>query len=212
MEKEELPAKIIKSKKLMSAGDVFYKYVSDAYMHIVGATPSHEREEVSTFEALWEFPESRLTDDIADLKQIALDIARKNQRIIELLSNVPNINSELSEIKTLIKTKIGEVNVEFAGFNQTIQEYVGLLEGIEIAKQIYLFKSGGCNNLWTIINAPPFEDELRYPIYEAQMNIVSRGSKDNPIDFYILNINEIPEGKRLEDVLPVNATVIWKRE
>ncbi len=212
MKQPDLPEKSTKGIRITSTRGAFYKFVSDAYLQILGAERSSEREEVSALRTPWEFPESQVADDIAELKQTALDIVHKNQRIIELLGSVPSINRELAEIKTIIKTKLGEVNADVAGIDKIVREYVGLLEGIEIARQIYLFKSGGCNNLWTVIDAPPFEDDLRYPIYEAQMNISSRGSKNNPVDFYIININELPEGKRLEDILPINATLIWKCE
>lgn len=212
MKRRDIKGNFLEDVKIPGAKGAYFKYTSGVYSALGGREISAERKEITAVRELWDIPELGVMDDIAELKQTALNINRKSIRIIELLSNVPNIHKELSEIKTLIRAKLEETRTDFIGANEIIQEYIELIKVIDIVKQVYMFESGGCHNLWTVIDAPSFEDELRYPIYEAQMKIIAKNSRDNPVDFYILNINEMQEDKRIGDALPVNSILIWKHE
>lgn len=90
------------------------------------------------------------------------------------------------------------------------RRFVDLLRHAEYVESI-LLEEGEWEGprLWTVLSSPAFEDHYSEPIYEAQGHIVDDLSE--PVfEFRVINVNELKG--RLEDILPVNARVLYQRQ
>ncbi len=77
-----------------------------------------------------------------------------------------------------------------------------------VKKKILIVEDEEGFTIWTIIEAEPFDDSQRKPIYQAQINILRQMEEGIPIDFRILNISEY---KQIEDIIPSSAKIYWQR-
>jgi hypothetical protein len=91
------------------------------------------------------------------------------------------------------------------------KSYIEKISSMDIVNKIMLVEDEDETTCWTIIDAPPFEDSLREPIYEAQLEILRSVDDDIPLDFHVLNISEVPTPEKLEEIIPSDAQIIWQR-
>jgi hypothetical protein len=92
---------------------------------------------------------------------------------------------------------------------QAYDLYLKRMKKIDIVQEVRCVEDKGGITIWTIISAPPFEYDLRDPIYDAQIEVFQR--LDRPVvDFRVLNVREYPEDS-LTKVVPTNVQSMWKR-
>ena len=115
-----------------------------------------------------------------------------------------NIYISLSKILNEI-TKRTSNTVE-----QFINQYIAVIESIPLVKKVYVTESEDICVIWTIIEATPFEDSLRDPIYNAQLEIFRNLPEDLQIDFRIVNLSEFSDDESIDDFLPQNSYISWE--
>ena len=112
-------------------------------------------------------PQTEFFDEITELKH-DMDYLRLRHRVLEKeLAIVKEENIRLSkqmqELQSLVRTGI-------ATLSDLSKVYIDMVSEIEIVQQVLIEETVDTINVWTIIDAPPFEDSLRTPIYDAQIN------------------------------------------
>ncbi len=91
-----------------------------------------------------------------------------------------------------------------------VKEYVEKVKPIEYVREVRVIENeGGYPRIWTIIEAPPFEDSLLNPIFEAEGEILRTGNI--PVDFELLNLSEYPDKTALSGVIPPEARSVCRR-
>lgn len=103
------------------------------------------------------------------------------------------------------------VEAELPSVEELCQDYLNMANTIEIVKRILIIEDEEGFTIWTVIEAEPFDDSQRKPIYQAQINMLRQIEEDIPIDFHILNISEYSSLEGLQDIIPPNAKIIWQR-
>lgn len=88
--------------------------------------------------------------------------------------------------------------------------YIEKISSMDIVDKVILVDDEDVTTCWTIIDALPFDDSLREPIYEAQLEILRSMDDDVPLDFHVLNIAELPDPEKLEQIIPSDAQTIWQ--
>lgn len=91
------------------------------------------------------------------------------------------------------------------------ERYVQQVADLKLVQKIMAVESEDVTTLWTIIQAPPFDDSLREPIYEAQLEILRELRGNMALDFYVLNVSEFHDPDQLPNFLPSNAKLLWRR-
>lgn len=96
--------------------------------------------------------------------------------------------------------------------NQELHEaYLKMVSTIDIVRQVFLFEAEDITAIWTIIDAPPFEDSVCTPIYDAQLKILRMLKEDMLFDFHVFNISELSDDVKLKHIIPSNANLVWQR-
>ena len=88
--------------------------------------------------------------------------------------------------------------------------YVDDVRRFDVVREVRVHEGEDSIAIWTLISAPPFEDELREPIYDAQINVLLEATKAN-IDFRVVNLEEYPV-EALDGVIPTESKLIWNRD
>lgn len=91
------------------------------------------------------------------------------------------------------------------------RNYQKALESLKYVKQILSIANADMYSIWTVIEAPPFDDHYRDPIYNAQLDVLQQVGDDISIDFHILNTLELCEDTQTEDIVPHGAKIIWQQ-
>lgn len=94
---------------------------------------------------------------------------------------------------------------------QLCQGYVERVRTIGIVRKVLLIETEDIPTIWTIIDALPFEDSLRQPIYEAQLHVLRALEATTRLDFYVLNVSELPEGEQLTHIVPSGGKLLLER-
>jgi len=89
--------------------------------------------------------------------------------------------------------------------------YVGLVKNLSIARQIFLTETDDQTTIFTIIDAPPFEDKLRQPIYEAQLQLLRMSADDVRLGFDVSNVQELKDAGNITRIVPEGAQLLWQR-
>lgn len=103
------------------------------------------------------------------------------------------------------------VEAKMPSVKDLCENYLNMANTVEVVKQILIVEDEEGFTIWTVIEAEPFDDSLRKPIYQAQIDMLRQIEDDKPIDFHILNILEYTNLEALQDVIPHNAKIIWQR-
>lgn len=112
------------------------------------------------------------------------------------------------EFTAILDKLIPSVEAELSSVEELCQDYLNMINNIEIVKQILIVEDEEGITIWTIIEAEPFDDSQRKPIYQAQINILRQVDEGTPIDFRILNISEY---KQRGNIIPSSAKIVWQR-
>ena len=153
-----------------------------------------------------DLPRAEFIDDITELRQ----------EIDTLYITVDSLRQELASSKRRINElskKIDEIHplVETNTIAKLCEAYVKIVSSIGMVQKVIVVETMDVTTIWTIIDAPPFEDSLRTPIYDAQLHILSMLKDHVSLDFNVLNVSELPENQEPYSIIPANTRLIWER-
>lgn len=153
-----------------------------------------------------DLPATEFRDDVTELRQ----------EIDTLRMTVHSLTQELAFSKRRIDELSEKVDkiyppVETNTIAEACKAYVKMVSGIDIVQKVFLIETMDVATIWTIIDAPPFEDSLRAPIYDAQLHILGMFRDHVPLDFNVLNVSELSENQEPNNIIPVNAKLVWER-
>lgn len=153
------------------------------------------------------FTPTEFRDEVAEMRhEIDILHARVESVRQHLLSYKETVDELCKEVYGRSTTKTNEL----ATIGELCKAYASIVSTINIALQVLLVQTEEVATIWTIIDAPSFNDLLRTPIYDAQVQILGSLRKNIPLDFCVLNVSELPEDEKLESIIPSNAKPIWK--
>ena len=176
----------------------------------VGLWEDIERHERERIPPKWEIPEIFTLHDVActlwatssahrfrrlQIGATPLDFGVQTQQFIRELT------SKLSEATFAVITELG----------QLCEDYVERVSTLRIVRKVLLVETEDIPTIWTIIDSTPFEDSVREPIYQAQLQVLRALEGTTLLDFYVLNVSELPEDEELDNVVPANAKLLWER-
>lgn len=153
-----------------------------------------------------DLPATEFRDDVTELRQ----------EIDTLRMTVHSLTQELAFSKRRIDELSEKVDkiyppVETNTVAKLCEAYLKIVSSIDMAKKVLVAETMDVATIWTIIDAPPFEDSLRTPICDAQLRILSMLKEQISLDFNVLNVSELSENQQPDDIIPVNAKLIWER-
>jgi len=153
-------------------------------------------------------PQAEFRDEVADMKReidtLRIRIVTMNQELISCKQTIDKLCKTVYESPPKEKTRSTRVD-------KLCKDYVDIISSIDIVRQILLVEDKDITTIWTIIDAVPFDSSLRTPIYDAQGKIFSVLEEDIALDFYVLNLSELPEKQELESIIPPSAKLVWER-
>lgn len=136
----------------------------------------------------------------------------RHRRFVQMSLVQPPFEIYTQQLAELVVFKLSTVlSVITTSVAQLCEDYVNSIRTLKIVREVLLVEAEEITTIWTIIAAPPFEDSFREPIYKAQLHILRSLGDDKSLDFYVLNVLELPDGEELADVLPSNAKLLWQR-
>lgn len=133
--------------------------------------------------------------------------------IIERWKSTVKPKSSFPEDINITISKIMPVEIEVSDdilVNKLVREFVKIVSAINIVKKIFLNEDKNIVMIWTIIDAPPFEDILCDPIYEAELKMLRMLKGSISVDFRLYNINEFHKDISLEQIIPSDAKLVWE--
>lgn len=153
-------------------------------------------------------PPAEFRDEVADMKReidtLRIGMATMNRELSSYKQTIDKLCKTVYESPSKEQTKSTRVD-------KLCKDYVDIVSSIDVVRQILLVEDKDITTIWTIIDAAPFESSLRTPIYDAQVKIFSVLEEDIALDFYVLNISELPEKQELESIIPPSAKLVWKQ-
>ena len=148
-----------------------------------------------------------------ELLQIDLldETAEMRQEISTLKRELSSHKQAIDELRKLVHGGLAIKPTTPVTIDELCKNYVEIVSTISIVRQVFLVESKDVLTIWTIIDAPPFEDSLRTPIYKAQLDILSALKENTTLDFYILNVLELSKDENLQGIIPSDAKLVWER-
>lgn len=154
------------------------------------------------------YPKPEFRDEISELRQEVDTLKVMVRSLTKDLESSKLIIDELSRQfrdKRPIRLK-GRTHLE-----ELCNAYIKMVSKIKILKKIYIVANDSDFQCWTIIDAEPFNSELRAPIYDAQLKIYQDMKEGMALDFHVLNLSELHDRQELESILPPSANLVWQR-
>ena len=94
--------------------------------------------------------------------------------------------------------------------DRVIRFFAERLRKVDIVREVrYTYEVGGVT-AWVITDGPRMDFELEKPVHEAIGDALVF-QKVALFDFRIINMNELRDGAFLEDIVPEEAELLWKR-
>lgn len=155
-------------------------------------------------------PSLEFRDDFTELRRDA-DLLRAKIEVLskELVSTKNKVQELYQEVLKLRADK----KTETIAIDEICKSYIEGVKNLDVARKVLLSRSEDENVsiIWTIIDASPFDDSLRFPIYEAQLKILKSLKEDILLDFHVLNLSELLENQNVEDIVPPDTDILWQR-
>jgi len=155
-----------------------------------------------------DIPQTEFIDEITEMRR-EIDILRYRAKSVE--QELASCKQTIDEMSKVVYEGLTIKQTKLATIADLCKAYVDLVSTINIVRQVLIVTTNHIATIWTIIDAPPFQDSLRTPIYDAQVKILSTLKENIPLDFYVLNVAELSEDEKLEDIIPSNAKLVWER-
>ncbi len=93
-----------------------------------------------------------------------------------------------------------------------VSDYLEAVRSIECVSEVLVDEHCERWTIWTLIEAPPFEEELQLPVFREQVNFVRSLPDGASVDFRVLNLCELAEGVTKDEVLPGGLQTLWRRD
>ena len=154
------------------------------------------------------YPKREFRDDISELRQ---EVDTLKLMVKSLTKTIESSNKTIDELSKEIHQEYSVCQTFSTSLDSLCNAYVEIVSKIEIVKKIYVVDNSNCLLCWTIIDAEPFDSELRAPIYDAQVKIYQEMKEDMALDFHVLNLSELHDRQELESILPPSAKLVWQR-
>ena len=151
------------------------------------------------------------------------ELARMKHEIDALCNSVELLKEELSFCRDTIAEMRKESSEGLSGELTSAEQakpralkglcnnYLEIVSTIDIVRQVFLAEAEDTATIWTIVDAPPPEDSPHASLYNEQLKTLSILRDNLPLEFYLLNESELPEGKQTEGIIPSHAKLIWER-
>lgn len=185
---------------------------------LIYAIPMHKYPDVPRYFAsnIWrdlllktrEFPKHEFQDDISELRQ---EVNTLKLMVKSLNKTIESSNSTIDELSKEIRQKQEAPQIRETYLDNICKAYTEMVIKIDVVKEIYIIEENNVITCWTIIEAEPFDSNLRAPIYDAQVKIYQEIEKGIALDFHVLNLSELNDRKELKNILPPNSSLIWQR-
>jgi len=155
-------------------------------------------------------PSLEFRDDFTELRGDADLLRAKIEVLSKELVSTKNRVQELSQ--DVLKLRLGE-KTEASAVSEVCKAYIEEVKGLRVVREVLLSRceDDDVSIIWTIIEAPPFDDSLRIPIYEAQLKILKSLKEDTLVDFHVLNLSELLENQSVENIVPPDTDMLWQR-
>ena len=100
---------------------------------------------------------------------------------------------------------------QMTSVRQVCDFFVKKAKRLEVVQEVLLVgENEACTEIWTVTSTDRMDFEARYPVYNIQSEVAC--ATDRPIvGFHVVNLEDFPS-RNLEDVLPLGAKSLWKRE
>jgi hypothetical protein len=155
-----------------------------------------------------DLPASEFQDDVAKLRGevdvLSLKVESIRQALVTSNKTIDELFSEIRDIRSTIQASAATIT-------ELYKAYVEAVSNIDIVQKVLLSQDEEAVIIWTIIDAPPFDDSLRTPIYEAQLRILRAVKGDTLLDFHVLNVSELPRNQYVQEIIPLDFDVLWQR-
>ena len=90
-----------------------------------------------------------------------------------------------------------------------VADLVERLKRLPQVRRVLVETDGGAPQVWTVIEAEPFENAARDPIFDAELAAMM-AHPGVPAGFRLLNSREYA-GRPLDDYLPPDAALLYER-
>ena len=147
-----------------------------------------------------------------------LSVIRESRQAVAVFDDeMTQLKSEIQDLRSRVNSLEEEVShwkattPRSANIQGLCKAFVKIISDVDIVQQVYLSETENLATIWAVIDAPPFEDNLRKPVYEAELEILRMSEDDVRLDFDILNIQELPKPRKLANIIPMNAKLAWRR-
>jgi len=137
---------------------------------------------------------------------------------VEFVDEFASMKSEIDTLRNRVKLLEKEVyeklpieQTKLISVNELCKAYIEIVSAFDIVHKVLLVEDEDVATIWTIIDAPQFEDSFRTPIYEAQLKILRSIKEDLLLDFHVLNVSELSEEQNIDDIIPSSYDVLWQR-
>jgi hypothetical protein len=156
------------------------------------------------------FPGLEFGDDFTELRRDTDVLRAKIELLSKELVSTKNRVQELSQ--EVLKLRLGK-RTETSAVTEVCKAYIEQVKDLRVVCEVLLSRceDDDASIIWTIIEAPPFDDSLRLPIYEAQLKILKSIKGDALVDFHVLNLAELLENQSVENIVPPDTDMLWQR-
>ena len=114
-------------------------------------------------------PRAEYVDEITELKRdmdyLRLRYKALEKDVIHLKEENKNLSEQMQELQLRVETKKPTLSDLYKAF-------VNIVSKVDFVKQVLIEETIDVSTIWTIIDAKPFEDSLREPIYDAEINVL----------------------------------------
>ena len=153
-------------------------------------------------------PPTALIDEFTNMK-LVLGTLRREVNTLKQESSISKktmaeLSKKVQEIRSVILPTIPNLD-------ELTNAYIQIVSSINIVHKVLVVETTEAATIWTIIDAPPFEDSYRDLVYDAQIEIFNMTKEDIPLDFYILNVSELVNKQELDKIIPSNSKLVWER-
>ncbi|MBI4329857.1 MAG: hypothetical protein HY673_01085 [Chloroflexi bacterium] len=110
-----------------------------------------------------------------------------------------------------MKTRASPQKPATPAINPIYQKYIDKIATIPSARKVILVDDEEGPIIWTVIEAAPFKDAPRSPIYEAESEILRDSPEDVLIDFHVSNLSEYADEEEVFRNIGPHAMVMGQR-
>lgn len=147
------------------------------------------------------YPKPEFRDDFSELRQ---EVDKLKVTVISLTKTIGKLSKENKDI------------LEYSHATETYidslcKTYIQTINSIEIVKELYTTQTDSGIICWTIVDAEPFNSTILEQIYNAQVYIYSKMESTLALEFRVVNLKELNDSKKLLNILPPSAKLIWQR-